>query len=580
MQQVIIRQHSWKLAASFFILTMFIIIGEAYTDEWPFISDGLHGAVGTTDMRYDSYTVPKTDESKSWQTVAWQGERVSAHLVLWSKMATKQVRLSSSPLVSSGGGEIPAENIKPFFVSYVLADPTFRTCGFRPDTETPVFVEDALESPGYIDMEKNTVYPIWVTVDVPGDAGPGNYSGKVTVTYEGGSSFSFDITVEVLPLTLPVPEDWSFHLDLWQNPWSVARYHRVEPWSEEHWLLMKPILEMLDQAGQKCLTATIVNRPWNGQAYDPFSSMVKWTKHADGSWSFDYSLFDRWVRFGEQCGITEAINFYTMIPWGYIFQYYDGETGDLKSVTAEAGTDVYNDMWSAFLRDFTAHLKKNGWFEKTVIAMDERPVKDMLEVVKLVRSVSPGLKLALAGGDHRELYDEVHDYCFLIDHKLAPGLLKKRREQGSKTTYYVCCTPFRPNTFTISPLYESAYIGWYAYANDYDGFLRWAANSWVLDPLHDSSFNKWPSGDTFLISPGPRSTIRFERLREGIQDYEKLRIIETALEKRGSKGALLRKKLDSAFDRFTYPLGPGEDALKDLLEAKQLMIELSRSISK
>ncbi|MFV0482584.1 MAG: DUF4091 domain-containing protein, partial [Bacteroidales bacterium] len=35
----------------------------------------------------------------------------------------------------------------------------------------------------------------------------------------------------------------------------------------------------------------------------------------------------------------------------------------------------------------------------------------------------------------------------------------------------------------------------------------------------------WPAGDTFFAYPDAKSSIRFETLREGVQDYEKLRIL-------------------------------------------------------
>jgi hypothetical protein len=35
----------------------------------------------------------------------------------------------------------------------------------------------------------------------------------------------------------------------------------------------------------------------------------------------------------------------------------------------------------------------------------------------------------------------------------------------------------------------------------------------------------WPAGDTFMVYPGGHSSIRFEKLREGIVDYEKIRLL-------------------------------------------------------
>lgn len=54
-----------------------------------------------------------------------------------------------------------------------------------------------------------------------------------------------------------------------------------------------------------------------------------------------------------------------------------------------------------------------------------------------------------------------------------------------------------------------------------DGFLRWAYKSWPQTPLADSRFTAWPAGDTYQFYPGPLSSIRFEKLMEGIQDFER-----------------------------------------------------------
>lgn len=60
----------------------------------------------------------------------------------------------------------------------------------------------------------------------------------------------------------------------------------------------------------------------------------------------------------------------------------------------------------------------------------------------------------------------------------------------------------------------------------YDGFLRWAYDAWTEDPARDARFGSWPAGDCFLVYPGGHSSVRFEKLREGIVDFEKMRILK------------------------------------------------------
>lgn len=99
------------------------------------------------------------------------------------------------------------------------------------------------------------------------------------------------------------------------KPYAVARYYQVPLWSQEHLDAMRPLMKMLANAGQKIITATLTHKPWNGQTEDYFDTMVTWIKRADGTWTFDYTIFDRWVEFMMSVGIDKQINCYSMVPW-------------------------------------------------------------------------------------------------------------------------------------------------------------------------------------------------------------------------------------------------------------------------
>ena len=49
---------------------------------------------------------------------------------------------------------------------------------------------------------------------------------------------------------------------------------------------MRPLMKLYADAGGKVITASIMHKPWNGQTYDAFESMVTWLKKADGTWYF------------------------------------------------------------------------------------------------------------------------------------------------------------------------------------------------------------------------------------------------------------------------------------------------------
>ena len=104
-------------------------------------------------------------------------------------------------------------------------------------------------------------------------------------------------------------------------------------------------------------------------------------------------------------------------------------------------------------------------------------------------------------------------------------------------------------------------MSWYAAAEDYDGFLRWAYNSWVEDPIRDSRFRKWAAGDTYIVYPEGRSSIRFERLIEGIQDWEKIRILQAESAGATAKQQTLLDLLEPF--RSPIPFDGWEQTLRD-----------------
>ena len=475
---------------------------------------------------------------------AWRGERVSAQAVLWASEDLGEVKFEVSDL-KCGKNIIPASAVKKYFVRYVIAD-SYRN---RKDS---VLVADRLDPVGSLKVEANTAQPIWLDIQVPEEAKAGTYKGTLKIlsnsplTRENKKSpfkgdlegLSLPIVLQVADRVLPEPSQWSFHLDLWQNPYAVARYFDVPLWSQQHFDKMRPTMELLAAAGQKVITCSVINKPWNGQTLDPFESMIAKMKQLDGTWKYDYTVFDKWVEFMMSCGITEQIDCYTLVPWHYRFDYYDCATNNVRYLDCKPGEQKYHDFIVPFLKDLSRHLREKGWFSRTYIAMDERPKDQMEAAWRTIQEADPEFKIEGAANYSvdSEDADRVDDISVGFQYNLVKGeALARRAAKGQKITFYTCCNPERPNTFTFSPPAESAYLGLHAMACGYDGYLRWAYNSWNLEPCQDTRFGKaWASGDCFLVYPGG-SSIRFERLVEGIQAYEKIRLLRPSLNLKGAK---------------------------------------------
>lgn len=515
-------------------------------------------------------------QKKAFNHVAWRGEKVFAQAVVSSEEELKDVRLSVSDL-RNGKSLIGAENIRLQFVSYVVSDlldtTKYGQCGSREDKSKwgEVLVADVLDINDSMTVPAGRKQPVWMTVSVPSDARPGKYSGKLTITSSNAKARSLNVELTVADHVLPPARDRAFHLDLWQNPYSVARYENVPLWSEAHFEAMRPVMRMLAEAGQKSVTATIMSRPWNGQTEDAFGSMVTKIRRIDGTWLYDYTIFDRWVEFMFSLGIDRQINCYSMIPWALQFDYIDQATSSPATFQAAPGSEEYNEYWGAFIADFARHLKAKGWFEKTMIAMDERPLESMQAVLGLIRKVEPAFKISLAGNYHEPVIYDIVDFSetFSGKQEFPESAKAKRKELGLTTTFYTCCAEAHPNMFVISNPDEAAWLGWFAQAEGYDGYLRWAYNSWTLDPLTDARFRTWPAGDCFVVYPGGRGSVRFSKLVEGIQDFDKVRILRSRWQETGNEAKL--GQLTGILKSFTSETVLAEGPTKALAAAKSFL---------
>lgn len=529
---------------------------------------------GSTDIRYKKEEpAPIARLKKDINLTAWKGERVSAQLVVWTPEALDNLSFIVSDL-TSGKETISKDNVRTGFVRYVMTDELNKDgkggCGYRKSSDyDSTLVADPIDHiASTLTVPANATQGGWISVRVPQQVKAGKYTGTVTVKDGDKVLSELKLAVNVKNRTLPASTEWAFHLDLWQNPYAEARYYNVEPFSKEHFDRMRPDMQNYVDAGGKVITASIMHKPWNGQTYDPFESMVTWLKKADGTWYFDYTVFDKWVEYMMSLGVKKQINCYSMVPWRLSFQYFDQASNSFKYLDVKPGEAAYDEFWGNMLTSFAKHLKEKGWFDITHISMDERPMKDMLATLKVIRKADKDFKVSLAGTYHDELVKELHDYCIAIGEKFPAEVIKSRKEAGQVTTYYTCCTEPRPNTFTFSAPAEAEWLGWFAAKENLDGYLRWALNSWVKNPLQDSRFTAWAAGDTYMIYPEGRSSIRFERLIEGIQSYEKIRILKEEFEKKGNKSAI--KKIDKilkVFDEFSLEEIPAATVVTKAKEA-------------
>ena len=493
----------------------------------------------------------------SEQVWAWKNDKASAEIAVMSKQkALENVSVSITDLEGIGA-VIPASSVKLSFVREVKAYTGHagwyaqNKAGTMPSGPREYFPE-VIYSDDPVSMDSGRLQLVWVEASVPKDALAGIYKGTITVSASNtAETISLDYTLEVLDAVQQDPQDYDFDVEYWSHPYNVAYYYDVEPFSEEHLNLLKQHMELYKSLGGHAVTASIVEEAWGGQTYGGgnsvhYPSMIKWIKNTDGTWEFNYTDFDKWVALNKEIGIADKIICYSMMPWDGIVKYEDRATNTVKSMTANsANSTQYAQVWRPFLEDFVTHLDSKGWFEQTYIGFDER--SNMGTAFDLIDSVKnkdgKALKKSAAFNDfsHNQAIFNRLDYASVGLQQIRDNLtpfkqqIVTRRENSQDLTMYTA-TEHVPNSFTKSNPVESYWTIMYAGSLNTTGFLRWAYDAWVADPLEESTHSSFPAGDCFLVYPSEQDeevkeskfSLRLAKLDEGVRDVNKLYLMREA----------------------------------------------------
>jgi hypothetical protein len=114
-----------------------------------------------------------------------------------------------------------------------------------------------------------------------------------------------------------------------------------------------------------------------------------------------------------------------------------------------------------------------------------------------------------------------------------------QQKKGKEVWFYTCLGPQGnfANRFIEQPLIKTRILHWINYRYGITGYLHWGLNHWR--PHHNNPFtmttdmnyagNTLPSGDMNIVYPREGrllSSIRLEAMRDGICDYELLKMLE------------------------------------------------------
>lgn len=364
---------------------------------------------------------------------------------------------------------------------------------------------------------ENTLYNFYVKVKVAEVGSSQSFEFKLVLSADNlNQPLSLTAEFNVIPWSVKNSNFEGFDIELWQNPFAHASYYKENLFSKKHIELLKTHLLYYKELYGDALTASLVDDPWGGQTYNAskprFPSMVKWEK--DHEWHFDFSMLDQWIKIGQDNGLgLHKISIFGVIPWHQKIIYRD-RLLNKDGIIDINDDELYKKAMGACLDALIQHAEDNGWFDQLYIGIDEQGIsKERIDWIKgFKNSRGEGLKIA-AAIDHLKQYEPilfdiddltVGSMAIKTDLDYFRQVIQKRNQFKLKTTVY-SCTGHIPGNFSLSMPAESYWTVWFAKSVGGHGFLRWAYDSWVENPLVDSSHRLFEAGDCFVVYPREKS---------------------------------------------------------------------------
>jgi hypothetical protein len=236
------------------------------------------------------------------------------------------------------------------------------------------------------------------------------------------------------------------------------------------------------------------------------------------------------------------------------------------------GTREYDVILKSYLGGLDRHLRERGWQDKAFVYWFDEPEPSQYGFVRRgcekLKRFAPNLRRMMTEQPEPALYGGPNLWCPVSPH-YDPARAEQRRQAGEHFWWYICCFPKTPyaTEFIDHPGTELRVWLWQTFQRRIEGILVWETVWWTSptaypdrqqpqnpweDPMSWVSGNAplkkrqgWGNGDgRFLYPPAacasgkpaapvlapPVDSIRWELLRDGIEDYEYLVMLKRALE--------------------------------------------------
>lgn len=479
-----------------------------------------------------------------------RGEYASLQVVVKGLKDVKDMSINLKDIQSETGGKLNGATAG--WVGYVYVGRTYTPSSKDRLYSPSDYFPDPILTDSLFSIESGEVQPLWVTVPISHDSKPGIYKGTVEISgFVNGQKQAWDkdFFIRVYPVTLGKSPlfvtNWSAHF----NPIILSYLNNNEPvelYSPLYWELIEKHARIMAEHRQN------VHRIY------PIWHTLYTLK--DGKYTFDFSRFDREAEIFENVGALELIegghlawrsgnwdsDFYVEVPIpddeesrkllpGPCPQKVEN---GLRFVKLPISDVRANNFLCQFLPAFKEHLEQKGWLAKYVQHIADEPDRNngasYAAISQYIRKYMPGVRLMDAVLTSKELAGTIDIWVPILNvlHRDF-SFYQDLKKNGKEIWYYTCVNPKGnyANRFIELPLIQTRYLHWINYKYDVTGYLHWGLNYWVKNQLYANASrdDRLPAGDNCIIYPGYRklySSIRFETMRDGIDDYQLLKMLE------------------------------------------------------
>jgi len=469
----------------------------------------------------DGYKLPAMKDTL--KIFGIRGEVLSGQFVINAKKQLNDVSVHLGDFREmSSGSLLPQEAIEWNFVGNI---PLKKNTPNQPERilvrKAPARFPDYLMQERSVQVPQKTYRAVWLTFSIPEGAREGTYSGKATVKCSQGEQ-SLPVLVKIYPLTLSSGR----HLKVteWYSTDHFRRFHGItEKYTPEWFAMLRRYAENMVSHRQNIFHVPMSAIEISGTGEGRFRfDFTKFDQTANVFWEtgkMDYLETGDLFRFGEDAWFSTNLKFKD-------YRIRNERTGTVETVKGE-------EIVPLLLPEFESHLRQKGWLHKTLFHIQDEPsMHNSLawrEKSSYVRSLAPDLK-RIDAIETTNVLDEIEIAVPKID-ALATWhrSYEDARRNGIELWFYtvgIYQGSLFPNKTIDLPFMNSRLLHWLNYKYDATGFLHWGWNQWEEDPFSDTGMHIGDGWHVYPAKDGVLNSLRWEQMRNGIQDYECFKMLE------------------------------------------------------